>query len=439
MARLGSARALVATGLAGVCLLGVAAPADARDAQTAPSAASYTDVPIQETGRVEAILDGDTFRFWEDGADSWVKIRLLGVNTPEVTGFNNVHFDENMCGGQEARDLLDRIIPAGTRVQLRSQDKTSSNRGRSLRYVFAWNPATSAYDIDVQAQVADSGLAMWFTIDEESALSYPYRLIVQRAQRGGRGIWDPQHCGPMEQPDARLKLTVNWDAPGADQDNLNGESVIVRNVGTTPVDLSGWLLRDSSLTAWYYFPAGTTLAAGDYRIVHVGSGTPGQPNARDLYMNSVEPLFPNVEDGKFLGDGAYLLDRRTAVRFYDEYPCITDCTDPLTGVVTISKVNAKSRSKLPARAANEEFVVLRNSGPSAALLDGYYLRRKVSTYPFPPNTTIAPGATLTVRIGKGASTPTIQYWGRPAPLLTNQHDRVELISNDNVVISRKQW
>ena len=54
-------------------------------------------------------------------------------------------------------------------MQLRANSKDSSNRGRSLRYVFAQNPKTGEYDIDVQAQVAESGLAMWFTIDQEAA------------------------------------------------------------------------------------------------------------------------------------------------------------------------------------------------------------------------------------------------------------------------------
>jgi hypothetical protein len=98
-----------------------------------------------------------------------------------------------------------------------------------------------------------------------------------------------------------------------------------------------------------------------------------------------------------------------------------------------------SQSRVASRAANEEYVVLRNTGGSAVLLDGYYLRRKVSTYPFPPGTQILPGRTLTIRIGKGVATPLVQYWGRPAPLLTNSHDRVDLLSNKNVLISRKQW
>ncbi len=431
-------RPFAATGLALCCLLGLAPASDARVSVT-PAAGSYTDIPIQETGQVDRILDGDTLRFLEDGASTWIKIRLLGVNTPEVTGFNNIHFDENMCGGQEALQLLERIIPAGTRVQLRANSKDSSNRGRSLRYVFAQNPKTGEYDIDVQAQVAESGLAMWFTIDQEAALSFPYRQIISRAQRGGRGIWDPNHCGPVEQPDARVRLTVIWDAPGVDQTNLNGEGVIVRNVGTTPVDLSGWLLRDSSLTSWFYFTPGSVLAPDDYRFVHVGSGSPGVPTPRDLYMNSTEPLFPNLEDAKFVGDGAYLLDRRTSVRFYDEYPCITDCADPLQGVTAITKVNRKSRSVVASRAANEEYVIIKNGGGAPVQLDGYFLRRRVSTYPFPPGTRILPGAILTVRIGKGSATPVTQFWGRSAPLLSNQHDAVQLLSNKNVLISQKRW
>lgn len=405
---------------------------------TAP--AGYASIPIQETGKVVSDLDGDTFRFLEDGASQWVKVRLLGVNTPEVTGFNNIHFDENMCGGQEALHLLASIMPPGTRVQLRSNSKDASNRGRILRYVFAFNPASDAYDIDVQGAIAESGLAMWFAIDEEANLSQPYRLAINRAQQAGRGIWDPNHCGPAEQPDAKVKLTVSWDAPGQDNQNLNGEFVVVRNVGAVPVDLSGWLLRDSSLTAWFHYPAGSVLAPGDYYVMHVGSGTAGQPTAHDLYIGSSEPLFPNPQPGQFLGDGAYLLDKRTSVRFYDEYPCLVDCSnDPLVGRVKIVDVNAKSKNRSAARAANEEYVVVKNVGSTPVLLDGYYLRRKVSTFQFPANTTLAPNQALTVRIGKGSPSDATQYWGQSRPLLTNSHDRVELLSNRDVRISDIRW
>lgn len=427
-------RAAVAT-LAVASLIGLASPVRAAD----PRSASYTDIPIQETGRVDHVLDGDTFRFIADGSRDWVSVRLLGVNTPEVTGFNNVHFAKNMCGGQEALRQLQQILPVGTRVQLRSSKTESQNRGRALRYAFALNPATGAYDIDVQAIIASSGLAMWFALDEEAALSYPYRVLIDEAQAAHRGIWSPTYCGPVEQADSSLSVVVSWDAPGIDQNNLNGEFVVVRNTGSSTVDVSGWLLRDSSLTSWFYFPQGSVLTPGDFRIVHVGSGTPGSPDPHDLYIGSSVPLFPNTTDGAFLGDGAYLLDHATAVRFHDEYPCRSDCTDPLQGVLKIVQVNAKSHGTSLARRANQEYVVVRNTGATPVVLDGYYLRRRVSTYPFIANTTLPAGASLTVRVGKGTATPTTQYWGQPSTLLNDDRDCVQLLSNTNVVLSERRW
>ena len=399
----------------------------------------YTDIPLQETGQVVEAVDGDTLKFVEDGTSTVEKIRLLGVNTPEVMGFNNSHFDSNMCGGIDAWHQLQRILPSGTRVQLRAASHESSNRGRALRYVFAYDEATGQFDVDVQAEIARSGLAMWFALDAEAAMSYPYRTLIDDAQAAHAGIWDPSYCGPVEQPDAQLSVVVNWDAPGVDNENLNGEFVVVRNTGQTSVDVSGWLLRDSSLTSWYHVPDGTVIAPADYRIVHVGSGTPGSPDTHDLYIDSEEPLFPNTSESSFLGDGAYLLDRNTAVRFYQEYPCVSDCTDGLKGRVVITQVNAKSRAESPAARANQEFVVIKNVGSTPALLDGYYLRRTASTYPFMANTWLNPGASLTVRIGRGTADDETQYWGQPSTLLDDAHDCVSLLSNEDVKISEVHW
>jgi endonuclease YncB( thermonuclease family) len=183
-------------------------------------------------------------------------VRLLGVNTPEVRGFNDVHRDKDMCGGAEATDVLKSVLQPGSKVQLRSLDKASENRGRIQRYAFAWNPLTEQCDIDVQAVVAQSGLAMWFTIKKEASLSYQYRVMIAQTQIEKRGIWNPECCGPREQPEANISVIVNWDADGNDNKNIDGVFIIVRNIGDQDVDLTGWLLRDSSLTAWFYFPQG---------------------------------------------------------------------------------------------------------------------------------------------------------------------------------------
>lgn len=396
----------------------------------------FRTIPVRETGTVLRINDGDTFEIRPDGS-SPVRVRMLGINTPEVTGWQNSHFDSDMCGGPQAYQLLSSMMPVGSRVQLRSSDAASSNRGRILRYVFAQNPATGAFDVDISAAMARAGLAMWFSLEGETGLSQTYRGIVDQAQTAGAGIWNPAFCTSTEQPDARLSLVVNWDAPSNDAANLNGESVIIRNVGSGNVDVSGWLLRDSSLEAWFVMPEGTIITPGDYRAVHVGSGTPGD---HDLYMGASSPIFPNLVAGQFVGDGAYLLDRSTTPRAWFEYPCISDCvSDPLRGKAIISSVDAVAGPGRAAVRANEEHVVVKNTSSEPIALDGYFLRRKVSTYPFIANTTIRPGATVKVRIGKGRPDAATQYWGMSGTLLNDSGDRVQLVSPTNVVISQKKW
>lgn len=419
-----------------VSLVSICSGVAAQSAQAATDG-DFTTIPIRETGRVTRISDGDTLEMIPDGTSKPVRVRLLGINTPEVTGWQNAHFATDMCGGPQAYKFLSSILPVGSRVQLRSNDAASTNRGRILRYVFAQNPDTGAFDVDVQRAVAEAGLAMWFALEGEATMARPYRAIIDQAQAAGAGIWNPNFCTAMEQPDARLSLVITWDAPGDDRHSLNAEWVIIRNIGPVSVDISGWLLRDSSLESWLHMPGGTIIEPGDYRVVHVGSG---KDAGRDLYMGSHQPIFPNMVAGEFVGDGAYLLDRSSTPRAWFEYPCLSDCAnDPLKGKVVIAKVNPIAGPGAPAKRANEEFVLLRNVSAEPVVLDGYFLRRNVSTYPLLANTRLEPGASLMVRIGKGTANPQTQYWGMDNTLLNDDHDAVELRSPLNVLISRKQW
>lgn len=400
----------------------------------------YTQVPIQETGIVDVVADGDTIRFIEDGTTEYITVRLLGINTPEVRGFYSKNRDEDMCGAVAATNLLKALLPPGWPVQLRSLQKTSVGLDERIqRYAFAWNPQTSAYDVDVQAALSQAGLAMWFTIADEAALSYNYRVMVAQAQQERRGIWNPMFCGPIEQPNASLSVIAHWNAEGNDNANPNGEYVIVRNTGIDTVDISGWLLRDSSLTSWFNFPDGSNLVPGDYRVVHTGIGTPGQPNPRDLYVNSPSALLANTAPDRFIGDGAYLLDRSTAMRSWFEWPCVLDCTDPAQGKLKITKVNPFVTAKKQSRAANQEYIVIRNTSRQEINLDGYYLSYLGASYPFLVDSRIRPGKTLTLFIGNGTPTPTTQYWGRSRTLLRDSGGTVRLLSERNVPISSTSW
>ena len=400
----------------------------------------YTQVPIQETGVVDVVADGDTFRFIETGSDSYVTIRLLGVNTPEVRGFYNKNRDQDMCGAVAATNLLSSLLPPGWPVQLRALRKESVGLdGRIQRYAFAWNPQTGAYDVDVQAALSQSGLAMWFTLGDEAALSYNYRVLIERAQQEGRGIWNRDFCGPVEQPGASVSVIAHWNAEGNDNADSNGEYVIVRNTGLEPVDISGWLLRDSSLTSWFNFPTGSILAPDDYRVVHVGPGIPSQPNPRDLYMGSTTALLANTAPDRLIGDGAYLLDRSTAMRAWFEWPCVLDCSDPAQGALRITKVNPFVTARKQSKAANQEYIAIRNVSKRPVRLDGYYLSYLAASHPFEVDSQIAPGATLTIYIGKGQPTATRQFWGRDRTLLRDSGGTVRLLSETDAPISGKSW
>ena len=437
-------RTLIGLGITAALMLQPMATTGAASAEPFPfpnfSTVDYTQVPIQETGVVDVVADGDTIRFIEEGATDYVTIRLLGINTPEVRGFYNKNRDEDMCGAVPASRLLSSLLPPGWPVQLRALRKESVGAdGRIQRYAFGWNPQTGAYDVDVQAALSQAGLAMWFTLGDESALSYKYRVLIAQAQERGLGIWNPEYCGPVEQPDASLSVIAHWNAEGNDNADPNGEYVIVRNTGDRPVDISQWLLRDSSLTSWFNFPDGSVLAPDDYRVVHIGLGNPGQPKPQDLYMGSQAALLANTAPDRFTGDGVYLLDRSTAVRAWFEWPCVLDCTDPAQGVLRITRVNPFVTAKKPAKAANQEFIVIRNLSMKPVRLDGYYLSYLAASHPFEVGSQIGPGGSLTLYIGKGAPTVTRQFWGRDRTLLRDVGGTVRLLSETNAPISSKSW
>lgn len=411
----------------------------------AMAALAPPDLPVRETGVVTMVNDGDTFRMVPDGQSNFVSVRIVGINAPEVAGFNNALHPKDFCGGPQAYRELQRLLPKGTRVELRALDPASSNRGRIQRSVFALNPATGQYDIDVAAELAKSGWVTWFTVDNEPTLSSTYRRLVDEAQRQQIGIWNPGSCGPIEQDVARITLTIRADAPGNDALNLNGESVIVRNAGTSVVDISDWILRDSALDSWLRFPAGSVLTPGDFRVVHVGSGTPGRPDPHDLYLGSPIPIFPNiapgpVDESRFLGDSAYLLDRNMAYRAWSSYPCLDDCAvDPAKGALVITEVRRTPSGATSNARANSQIVVVKNRSTRPILLDSYMLRRQLSTFFFTPGTILRPGASIRVHVGKGRSSATDQYWGLSAPLFSVRGDVVDLRSVRNVFISRKAW
>lgn len=93
---------------------------------------------------------------------------------------------------------------------------------------------------------------------------------------------------------------VQFDAPGDDRENLNGEWVTVANRGNEAVLIAGWTLSDKTGSGTFTFPAVLLLPSSS---VTVFSGS-GSMNDTALYMGRSSPIWGNSGDVAILRDGA---------------------------------------------------------------------------------------------------------------------------------------
>jgi hypothetical protein len=101
---------------------------------------------------------------------------------------------------------------------------------------------------------------------------------------------------------------TQFDAPGDDSQNLNGELIRLTNRGEGFVLLAGWTLSDTTGLHPYVFPA-FVFTPGSSVTVYSGKGT---MNDTALFMGLDEPLWGNTGDMALLKDGSgNIIDQRS--------------------------------------------------------------------------------------------------------------------------------
>ena len=400
-----------------------------------PGARSYCEERVNADGSMPAD-DGDLDR---------CRIRLIGIQAPEKAGASGGSADEQ-CRSSLATAALASVLPRGTTVQLRSLSVRSVeddySGGRLARSVY-YQDATGNW-VDAGRTVMASGHAMWFphSVGDEEKPEYThnleYRRLVDEAAAAGRGLWSPGYCGPSTR--GAVRTWVVSDPIGSDAGN---EFVVVLNERATALDISGWTVRDSSLTT-FTVPPGTVLAPGGHIRVRSGSGTPGTPLPGDFYFGGPDNMFANFTfaDNYFYGDGAYVYDTQPGYAYgnlqaWYHYPCDPSaCSDPLVGKVVIDSVQYDPPG---GDTAAGEYVEFRNTTSTPIALGGYAFGRRGSQYPFPPSTTIAAGGILRLSMGAGIDTVTTLHLGRTASLLANSGDQITLARLDHAPVDCRAW
>jgi micrococcal nuclease len=270
------------------------------------------------SGKVIRVGDGDTVLvdIAGDGKNNPRWIRLINAQAMELTVYSTVASRRRgQCHAVAAAARFERLVRAGGgTVRLTAQNASSSSLNRPLRSVQVringrWH--------DVGEDLLRRGLALWQPFKGEWAWNATYRVATRRAAQDRVGLFDTDTCGSGPAQAAQLTAVVNYDAPGVDEHNLNGEWVRVDNGSATAVAIGGWWVRDSALRR-YTFPAGTTIPAHGSVHVHVGNG---MDTATHKYWGQLSPVFDNpTDDEQALGDGGYLFDPRGDLRAWMLYP-----------------------------------------------------------------------------------------------------------------------
>lgn len=260
-----------------------------------PEGDAIKECGISTQAVVIRVIDGDTIVVQYPGGKEET-VRILGIDTPETEDHGN--WGNEYTGisdpsyltewGHKASEYTQSMVKGKT-ITLTSdcQADLYDQYGRRLSYV----------DIDrndLGALLISEGYARVYT-EETFDRKSRYLSLQSEAQRTGAGLWSGIQV-PDDLQNAPVTITtVQFDAPGDDRDNLNGEYIVITSRET--VNLSGWTVADNSGTVYTF--GDEVMHPGITITLHIGHGAPTET---DLYWNLTAPLLGNDIDSVTLRD-----------------------------------------------------------------------------------------------------------------------------------------
>ena len=250
---------------------------------TGTDAASPTSTQRPDSSGVIAMVvgvtDGDTFDARIGGVVE--AVRVIGINTPE----------RGECYYQEATVRLSELV-LNTEIRLEADVSNRDQFGRLLRYVYVG-------DLFVNEVLVREGYAIARRYEPDIAMAGQLEAAQAEAQLDRVGVWAPSACGPTAAGVLEIGV-IHYDADGDDNQNKNDEWVEFINGGNSPLDLTGWSIKDESASHRYLFPSGFTLASGRAVRLHTGCGAPTA--AALFWCNQQSAVWNNGGDTVFVLD-----------------------------------------------------------------------------------------------------------------------------------------
>jgi micrococcal nuclease len=157
-------------------------PLAALIAACATSAADTAGPGRTFSARVVRVVDGDTFIARPTGAHSDVRVRVIGIDTPETVKPGT----PVRCYGPQASALTKRLLPHGLLVRASYEKGGRTDRyGRDLWDV--WLPDGRF----LAGLLASSGAARAYPVPPQTTYAAALRGLVVVAQTDARGLWGP--------------------------------------------------------------------------------------------------------------------------------------------------------------------------------------------------------------------------------------------------------
>jgi len=221
---------------------------------------------------VKEVIDGDTIIL-----SNGERVRLIGVNTPE---YGRYYFDE-------ARELME-ILTLGKEVMLERDITDRDKYGRLLRYVYV-------NGLFVNLEMIERGFANAYTYPPDVKYTEKFLEAERYARSNDIGLWERSKI-------TIVKIDINYDAEGNDNQNLNDEYVIIENISSKDVNVGDWTVKDSGTNIYKFC---SFLFKKD-SIMYLFSGS-GIDSNGSFYWGGTRPVWNNDHDTLYLRDDEGLL------------------------------------------------------------------------------------------------------------------------------------
>jgi hypothetical protein len=170
--------------------------------------------------------------------------------------------------------------------------------GRNAVVAGTVQPELRGLDVILQRKTADGWREVAIGVTGKAGR---YRLTVPaRVGRSNYRVYVPETITLSTQTSARVTsvgerakiVRARPDAPGDDSRNLNGEFIVLRNTGKTPIQLRGWTVRSASTKKKFALPS-YRLPAGARVKIHSGKGRSGKGH---VYLDAGREVWRNHRD-----------------------------------------------------------------------------------------------------------------------------------------------